>query len=191
MKLVHFQKLIIKLFLASVCSLSHVASADDATVLAQTCSACHGQAGVSLNPNWPHLAGQKQGYLIQEITALRDGTREEPSMLPFVADLTDAQVTVLAEYYAGQKKPGKPEAEAINASGENIRAHCMSCHGVAGTSVNQQWPNIAGQPPAYLLKQLRAFKDGSRSAPLMNIIANEYTDQQLRDVAEYYSQLAY
>ena len=45
---------------------------------------------------------------------------------------------------------------------------CMACHGAEGNSVNPLWPNIAGQGAPYIVAQLEAFKDGSRSDPLMS-----------------------
>lgn len=168
-----------------------VAHADDGEALAQTCVACHGANGVSPSPMWPNIAGQKPGYLIEQITAFRDGDREEPTMKPFVNNLSDAQIASLATYYSNMEKPGKPDADKINQAGLNVRANCLSCHGINGYTVNELWPNLAGQKAQYLLKQLQAFKQGTRHSPIMNVIANELNDQQMKDVAEYYGQLAY
>ena len=66
------------------------------------CAACHGPAGVSMNPMWPNLAGQKEQYLAKQIKAFRDGTRKDPTMAPMVAALTDDDVANLAAYYAAQ-----------------------------------------------------------------------------------------
>lgn len=67
------------------------------------CSACHGANGVSVNPMWPNLAGQKEQYLIKQIKAFRDGTRKDPSMAPMVAALTDDDIANLAAFYASLK----------------------------------------------------------------------------------------
>ncbi|MFK7731427.1 MAG: cytochrome c [Pseudomonadales bacterium] len=168
-----------------------IAHADDGKALAQTCVACHGANGVSPSAIWPNLAGQKRDYLIKEITAFRDGDRNEPTMQLFVKNLSDSQITALANYYSTMATPGNPAAEDINQAGLNVRANCMSCHGVEGNTVNDLWPNLAGQQAQYLLKQLQAFKQGTRHSPIMNVIANELNEQQMKDVAEYYSQLAY
>ena len=70
-------------------------------VKAALCSACHGVAGVSINPLWPSLAGQQELYLAKQIKAFRDGEREEITMQPFVANLSDQDVADLAAFYAG------------------------------------------------------------------------------------------
>ena len=68
---------------------------------AALCAACHGPAGVSINPLWPSLAGQQELYLVKQIKAFRDGEREEITMQPFVENLTDQDVADLAAFYAG------------------------------------------------------------------------------------------
>lgn len=65
-----------------------------------TCVACHGPAGVSANPLWPNLAGQKDQYLIKQIKAFRDGEREDPMMAPMVKPLSDQDIEDLAAYYS-------------------------------------------------------------------------------------------
>jgi len=66
------------------------------------CAACHGATGVSTNPIWPNLAGQKEFYLAKQIKAFRDGTRKDPTMAPMVAGLSDDDIANLAAYYSAQ-----------------------------------------------------------------------------------------
>lgn len=67
------------------------------------CASCHGPTGISMSPIWPNLAGQKEQYLIKQITAFRDGTRTDPMMAPMVAALSDTDIENLAAYFASQK----------------------------------------------------------------------------------------
>lgn len=67
---------------------------------AATCAGCHGPEGISPNDLWPNLAGQKEGYLIAQIKAFRDGQRTNPMMAPMVAPLSDTDIEDLAAYYA-------------------------------------------------------------------------------------------
>jgi cytochrome c553 len=67
------------------------------------CASCHGPNGQSVNPLWPNLAGQKEQYLVKQIKAFRDGTRQDPMMAPMVAALSDDDIANLAAYYAAQK----------------------------------------------------------------------------------------
>ena len=69
-------------------------------VKAATCGACHGANGISNNDMWPNLAGQKQGYLVSQMVAFRDGARKNPMMAPMAANLSDADIADLAAYYS-------------------------------------------------------------------------------------------
>jgi cytochrome c553 len=66
---------------------------------------------------------------------------------------------------------------------------CMACHGAEGNSVSPMWPNLAGQGAPYLLAQLKAFKDGSRSDPLMSSQAMMLSDEDMANLAVYFESL--
>jgi len=66
---------------------------------------------------------------------------------------------------------------------------CTACHGAEGNSVNPMWPNLAGQNAPYLLAQLQAFKDGTRSDPLMVGQAMVLSDEAMADLAVYFESL--
>ena len=72
-------------------------------VKAVVCAACHGQNGLSNNPLWPNLAGQKEAYLIKQIKAFKSGERKEPTMAPMVASLTEEDIKNLAAYFSSLK----------------------------------------------------------------------------------------
>ena len=67
---------------------------------AQTCVACHGQNGVGLSPAWPTLTGQHEDYLVHALNQYRNGDRNNAVMAGFAAQLSDADVALLARYYA-------------------------------------------------------------------------------------------
>jgi cytochrome c553 len=70
---------------------------------AATCAGCHGANGISANPLWPNLAGQKDAYLVKQMKAFRDGTRNDPMMSPMAKPLSDADIDNLAAYYSSLK----------------------------------------------------------------------------------------
>ena len=65
--------------------------------------------------------------------------------------------------------------------------HCASCHGVDGNSADPQFPKIAGQNPDYIRLQLHAFKDGARASPIMSAPASALTNEQIAELARYFS----
>ena len=85
-------------------SSAQAADAAAGKVKAAVCSACHGANGISGNDMWPNLAGQKQGYLVAQMKAFRDGERKNAMMAPMAANLSDADIANLAAYYASLGK---------------------------------------------------------------------------------------
>lgn len=74
-------------------------------------------------------------------------------------------------------------------AGRAKAAGCAGCHGAKGVSANPLWPNLAGQKAAYLVKQLKAFRDGAREDPIMSAMARPLSDADIEDLAAYYSSL--
>jgi cytochrome c553 len=72
-------------------------------------------------------------------------------------------------------------------SGQAKSATCVACHGVDGNSANPEWPNLAGQHAAYLERQLKSFQTNERQNALMSPMAVILSDQDVADVAAYYS----
>jgi cytochrome c553 len=68
--------------------------------MAVVCVACHGQEGISIAPEYPNLAGQKEKYLVKSLRAYKNGERSDPTMNPMVMSLGDADIENLAAYYA-------------------------------------------------------------------------------------------
>ncbi len=78
------------------------ADAAAGTALAKNCAACHGETGMSTNPAWPSLAGQKPGYIVNALKAFRAGLRMDPMMAGVARGLSDADIANLAAHYAQQ-----------------------------------------------------------------------------------------
>jgi cytochrome c553 len=64
------------------------------------CMMCHGENGISNLPNAPHLAGQPEIYLIEQLKALRSGKRPSETMSFIAKPLTDDEIKDLAAWYA-------------------------------------------------------------------------------------------
>lgn len=73
--------------------------------------------------------------------------------------------------------------------GKRLAITCAACHGEKGVSQNPLWPNLAGQKKEYLVKQLNDFKAGRRQDPIMSTMAQTINEQDIVDLATYYSQL--
>ncbi len=80
-----------------------------------------------------------------------------------------------------------PAMAADAAAGKAKSALCAACHGPTGESINPMWPNLAGQKELYLAKQIRAFRDGTRTDPTMAPMVAALTDEDIANLAAYYA----
>ena len=157
---------------------------------AASCVACHGANGISVNPVWPNLAGQKKTYLANQMRAMRSGERFNAVMAPFVESLSDADIDTLSAWYAGLDSTASSNGNAeLVSKGHTLRAYCLSCHGMNGNTINDEWPNLAGQHAEYLYQQLVAFKSGQRVHANMNAAVAPFSEREFRALSSYYSQL--
>lgn len=66
---------------------------------------------------------------------------------------------------------------------------CAACHGPEGKASVPIYPNLAGQNAPYLLKQMKAFKDGQRKDPMMAPFMAALTEADMENLAAYYAGL--
>jgi cytochrome c553 len=66
---------------------------------------------------------------------------------------------------------------------------CMLCHGEQGESASEVFPRLAAQHPAYIAKQLAAFKSGARKSTSMRPMVGKLTDEDMAALGAYYSQM--
>lgn len=85
-------------------------------------------------------------------------------------------------------------AQAVNGdakAGEKKIAMCIGCHGIIGYQASfpevYKVPKISGQSAKYIISALNAYKQGDRKHPTMRGIADSLSDQDMADVAAYYS----
>ena len=71
--------------------------------------------------------------------------------------------------------------------GAQLVDSCAACHGVDGNSVVGQWPTLAGQRESYLFEQLEHIRDEERVIAVMKGLLNNYSDDDLRDMAAFYA----
>ncbi|WP_367155285.1 cytochrome c [Methylomonas sp. HYX-M1] len=79
-------------------------------------------------------------------------------------------------------------AAAQSKAGKEKAATCAGCHGEDGNSPMPSFPKLAGQHQGYLLKQLQAFKSGTRLSPMMAPLATGLDDKSMAEIASYYSE---
>ena len=73
------------------------------------------------------------------------------------------------------------------AAGKVKAAPCAACHGADGNGVAPNFPNLAAQNPAYVVKQLHDYKSGARKNEIMSGMAAPLSDQDMDDLAAYFA----
>lgn len=174
---------------------------------AVVCSACHGQNGNSVNPEWPSLAGQNAAYLREQLILFKAGQRNNPIMYPLAMPLTDEDIADLAAYFATQTPAGLEadsehwkNGERLYRAGDRARQipSCKACHGPVGRgNPAAGYPALQAQHSVYTIKQLTDYAaeqryvdmEGkpvrSRNGHMMTTISKRLTADDMRDLAAY------
>lgn len=169
----------------------------------QICQGCHGVDGNSKDGQIPKLAGQYDEYIIKQMRNYQEGSRSHEIMNGMAAPLNDKDLADIAAYFADQPIM-QGNAAKPNETGEKLFLHgnikemvmtCAYCHGATGKGIDPStgmYPVIGGQHKAYLLKQLKDFREDDRvNSPnaAMNKTLKALSDSELESLAEYISGL--
>ena len=167
--------------------------------LSQSCAACHGADGNSLNPEWPKLAGQHPKYIVKQLRDFKQGDdRFDALMAGEVAGLDEQDMQDLAAYFAAQQGTTGTADEAVVERGERIYrggipaqgvAACIACHGPNGQgNPEAMFPKVAGQHATYAINTMRDFRDNERSndnGRMMRNVVQNMSDEDIAAVAQY------
>jgi cytochrome c553 len=82
----------------------------------------------------------------------------------------------------------RPGASDAVGRGATLALNCTMCHGAAGLSASDA-PNLAGQYPEVVIKQLEDYRGGHRGSPIMEAIARGLNERDIHDLAAYYASL--
>lgn len=149
-------------------------SADAGEAKALACTACHGSAGNSSIPTWPNIAGQNASYILAQLQAFKNGSRQDPLMSSQVMTLSDDDMANLAVYFESLPAAAQSVADAglvdrgealyRGGSKKNGTAACLACHGPTGRgNPAAKYPALQGQHAVYTAKQLHDYADGTRT----------------------------
>ncbi len=182
-------------------------TADEATVkigealFGRFCGVCHGEAAIGggVVPDLrtsPFLATDAWYSIVL------DGALRQGGMAPFAEVLDRTEASAIRDYAihranqddaaraaAGARKPDPNRGAVIVAQGTASGAPaCAQCHAFTGGSDGSgAFPHVAGQPAAYLSRQLMDFRSGARANAIMSPIARALSAAEADDVAAYYA----
>ena len=80
-----------------------------------------------------------------------------------------------------------PPAHAAEPSGEAMAATCAGCHGTQGRLGTVEFVPLAGLSEDEFVRAMRDFKSGKRPSTLMSVVANGFTETEIRSMARYFA----
>lgn len=170
----------------------------------EVCSACHLLEGWGTEDGtFPQLAGQHFEVIIKQLSDIRAGNRDNPTMYPFALESEIGGAQALADVAAyisklpmnpdngkGPWAEGTPEFE----KGKKLYAdNCVRCHGERGEGKPEKfYPLIQGQHYKYILRQFEWIRDGKRrnANPDMVKQIKDFSDEDMKNVMNYVSRIS-
>ena len=163
------------------------------------CSACHGLDGNTVFvPGAARLGGQHEKYLLKQLQEIKSGDRPIPLMAGQLNNFNDQDLADIAAYFASQELPLGVAQEAALELGQTLYragnpdigvAACSACHSPTGSgNAGAGYPALSGQDAGYTETQLRAFRDGSRTndvSEVMRSLVGRLNDVEIQALASY------
>jgi len=152
-----------------------------------SCANCHATEQRNQELQGPNLAGQNSAYLIKQIRSFRSQTRFHPILNINTESPSNDEIASLATYYsnlAPENTESAVLADKLNEDDALAYSPCSACHGGDGEGISP-FPRLVGQKPAYLEQQLVNFKTGVRENAVMQAIAINLSDKEIKSLAAY------
>lgn len=143
----------------------------------------------------------KTPRIYKDLTIYSPGTREDITMNALAKEMSDAEITNVANYYGSLGFKATPVPSdfqslergmelAVRGKPEYMMPRCDSCHGPEGEGFGELFPPLAGQPVKYIISQLNKWQSGQRDndqLSMMKNTANLLTDADKVLIAKYYA----
>ena len=179
----------------------------------QICANCHGLDGWAgkggNSATSPRIGAQQKNYLVSRLKDYQSGKIQHAQMSLVAQMLSEQDIENVAEWYSRIKidspwfSPDQasmletdqaannkmnPELQAGKLKASQI---CSNCHGLYGQAVSAGSsvivPNLTAQQKEHLIAKLKDYRSGRIKHPQMSLVAKMLTDQDIQNVAEWYS----
>lgn len=165
----------------------------------EVCVSCHGENGVSVAPEFPHLAGQSGAAIYKQLNDYQTGSRTNEIMTNIAKALDASTVADVAAYYAGQPKRNPNPLTLAEAPAAIVQLvelgdpnrnlpPCAACHR-PGSGGPIETPILSEQREEYIIAQLKMYASSERRNDVygrMRMIASKLTDSEIQGLAYYY-----
>ncbi len=161
-------------------------------VAERDCRKCHGLDGRGAAAGIPHLAAQRERYMIASVKDYAQGRRTHAALRDLMGHLSDADVRNVVAYYASLPPLAHAVASDIEHSSpyEQGRMHaaaCAKCHGEDGNSKVPGTPTLAGQQPHYLAAAIQEIHQGNRARRTVRSMLRDSDRLELENLALYFA----
>ncbi len=168
-----------------------------AEIVDRKCMLCHGLEGEGSSAIYPRLAGQNADYIAKQLADFKSG-RRKGTMNEMAADLSEAEMVVLGQYFAAKPAMAHRVRDQEFAAVGYFLYHrgnqysgvaaCKTCHGTEGKGT-AKLPRLAGQHKRYIMAQLQEFNQRTRNNDnaIMHSIASKLTELEIEALARYIS----
>ena len=155
------------------------------------CKGCHGVDGKGIAPAIPHLAAQRESYLVAALQEYKSGKRTHAALKDMATRMTEADVRNLAAFYASLPpvKSSLKAGEFLSPydHGKALAQPCAKCHGADGNSPHAGIPSLAGQHPEYLVTAAQEYLSRERSSASMHSIVPGLKRRDLEAIALFFA----
>ncbi len=168
-------------------------------VVAEGCMGCHGADGHSARASTPHLAGQYEAYLKQQLWLFKTGQRTSRPMTRVVEDLSAQDLADAAAYWAAQPADAVTTgtddlqsmfvllgSEFFATGGGGVTA-CSRCHGALGQgNAERNIPRVTGFGADYVKNALLRYREGGvEQMTSMHRVAAGLTDADIEVLSDF------
>ena len=156
------------------------------------CKACHGANGGGVAPAIPHLAAQRERYLLASLNEYKEGKRTHAALKDMTTKMSEADLRNVAAYFASLPAVANVQAQDVKHSspyeqGKKLATACAACHGEDGNAKTPGTPSLAGQQPHYLVAAIQEYHRGDRKTGTMKSQLRDSDRLELENLALYFA----
>jgi len=155
------------------------------------CKGCHGLDGKGAAQGIPHLAAQRERYLVAALKEYKDRNRTHAALRAISEGLSEADTRNVAAYYASLPPLPAPAAPAKLVTpyerGRELAAACGECHGADGNSKLAGTPSLAGQQAGYIAVAMDEYLHAERKSAAMHGKVPRLSKLDKEDLALYFA----
>lgn len=163
-----------------------------ASMLVNTCVACHGTDGSSVGPATPTIAGMRKPLFIKAMQDVKSGKRPSTVMGLIAKGYTDEEIEIMADYFSKQdivRYPQHVDAHKAQSGKALHKQYCDGCHKIDGQT-QPLFNTLAGQWMPYLKHRLSEFGSSDSSSPMMTSTLEYFvqnnSEESLEELIHFY-----